>query len=61
MCDPEDINKKMFCWNMISIETNSKLINLIIPNEKEMDILITALLQMIYKENIKTNLDKLKH
>ena len=43
----------MLCWNMISIKLrdSDKLIDLIIPSEEQMNLLILFLLQQIYKTN----------
>lgn len=43
----------MLCWNMISIKlrNSERLIDLIIPSEEQMNLLIMFLLHQIYKTN----------
>lgn len=45
----------MLCWNMISIKIkgNDTLIDLVIPNEQEMNVLIQFLIECIYRSNKK--------
>jgi hypothetical protein len=49
-----DLDPELICWNMISLTVKvsaaySKTINLIIPNEREMDTMLQFLLETCYK------------
>ena len=50
-CKKKDLADHMLCWNMISIQVGTKYIDLIVPNNKEMDILIHLLLQFGFYKN----------
>jgi hypothetical protein len=42
----EDLDPHFICWNMITLKlTHDKSINLIIPNQKDMNILIQFLIE----------------
>ena len=55
MQSKDSLTTSMLCWNMISLSLKSKreFINLIVPKEKDMDMLIQFLLELIYETNAK--------
>ena len=60
MQEKNSLTTSMFCWNMISLSLKSKkeFINLIVPKEKDMDMLIQFLLELIYETNAKKRIDE---
>lgn len=46
LLQPEQITRSMQCWNMISIELRNpnRTLDLIVPSQKQMDILICYLI-----------------
>lgn len=61
-----ELNEDQLCWNMITVQTQveGKSINLIIPNQQDMDIFIQFLLQAQHQNYqirvYKKNADKVK-
>ena len=58
---PKDsLRSSMLCWNMISIsfKTKREFINLIVPKENDMNMLIQYLLELIYETNAKKRIEE---
>ena len=61
MDSTKDLPEELLCWNMISIAvSDSKSINLIIPNQKEMNILIKFLIEQNHINANHTELQEIK-